>query len=761
MLLGGGLALLVINGWLAGRTLRVEERLVDLVDALPSWTDELFGWAYGLAGLFVLWLLIAALARKRPRWDIARDLAAAGLGALVVALVVVRLVDGEWPIVLPELDRAEPAALFPVVRVGVVSAMVAVAGVHVSRIYRRLGWSFVVLVAVSGLGLGLGLPTDALGGVGLGLAAAGGVLLLFGSPSAYPDRSRVAADLAALGVTVGDLRPANEQTWGVRTFTATGGDGRALVVKVYGPDARDAQLLAKAWRLLWYRDVGFSVTASRLQQVEHEALVTLLAAKAEVRCPAVIAAAVSQEDAVLVLADRGVPLSELEDDALSDELLIATWREVAGLHAAGISHGSLRIENIRVEGDAPLLASFGTGSMSPQPATIATDVVELLVSQADRVGAERAVAAALAGLGGERLAAAIPYMQVPALSTASRRVVDDAKDVVEAVKAAVVAATGVEPPEPAKVRRVSPRDLVFTGLMVLAAYFLIHQLAGLDLAAIWDSMKTAELGWAVIAFLAAQLILFPNATGMMAAVDAAIPLRPTIILQSAIQFIGLAVPSSAGRIATNVAFLTKYGVTPVTAITQGALDSFTGFLVQVAILGAALLFGDLSFGLGGDFDFDWALILGIAFAVIAAGVLVVFLIESLRTRIVSVAKEAWAALAGLLQEPRRATLLFGSNFGSQLALGLAMWFTVRAFDASIPLATALVIVVGAVLLGGVAPTPGGVGVQEAVLAAGLVSAGLDQDTSFAIAITYRLFTFFLPPIWGFFSLRWLEKQGYL
>jgi hypothetical protein len=26
---------------------------------------------------------------------------------------------------------------------------------------------------------------------------------------------------------------------------------------------------------------------------------------------------------------------------------------------------------------------------------------------------------------------------------------------------------------------------------------------------------------------------------------------------------------------------------------------------------------------------------------------------------------------------------------------------------------------------------------------------------------YRLATFYTPPIWGFFSLRWLEKNRYL
>ena len=39
--------------------------------------------------------------------------------------------------------------------------------------------------------------------------------------------------------------------------------------------------------------------------------------------------------------------------------------------------------------------------------------------------------------------------------------------------------------------------------------------------------------------------------------------------------------------------------------------------------------------------------------------------------------------------------------------------------------------------------------------------GVDQSTAFAIAITQRLCTYYLPPIWGYFSLRWLSRKGYV
>ena len=64
-------------------------------------------------------------------------------------------------------------------------------------------------------------------------------------------------------------------------------------------------------------------------------------------------------------------------------------------------------------------------------------------------------------------------------------------------------------------------------------------------------------------------------------------------------------------------------------------------------------------------------------------------------------------------------------------------------------------------LAGLIPVPGGVGAAEATLTAGLVAFGVDQPTAFAIAISQRLCTHYLPPIWGYFSLRWLRGRGFV
>ena len=66
----------------------------------------------------------------------------------------------------------------------------------------------------------------------------------------------------------------------------------------------------------------------------------------------------------------------------------------------------------------------------------------------------------------------------------------------------------------------------------------------------------------------------------------------------------------------------------------------------------------------------------------------------------------------------------------------------------------------ATVLGNVAPVPGGIGVQEAALTAGLTGFGIPSAAALATVLVFRAVTFVIPPIFGFFTLRWLRNHDY-
>lgn len=65
------------------------------------------------------------------------------------------------------------------------------------------------------------------------------------------------------------------------------------------------------------------------------------------------------------------------------------------------------------------------------------------------------------------------------------------------------------------------------------------------------------------------------------------------------------------------------------------------------------------------------------------------------------------------------------------------------------------------LFGGIMPVPGGIGVMEAAVTVGLAAVGVPESAALASGIMFRIVTFYLPPLWGWFALHWLKNKRYL
>ena len=121
----------------------------------------------------------------------------------------------------------------------------------------------------------------------------------------------------------------------------------------------------------------------------------------------------------------------------------------------------------------------------------------------------------------------------------------------------------------------------------------------------------------------------------------------------------------------------------------------------------------------------------------------------------------WANARTVARSPLKMAQLFGGTLVAQLFVALALAVSLRAFDDHLSLATLIVVITLAGMIGGVSPVPGGVGVVEAGLILGLTAAGLSEADATAAVFVQRLFTAYLPPIWGWFSLMWLRRHEYV
>ena len=165
--------------------------------------------------------MVAAAALIARRWRLARDLTIAGLLAFLSARALGLFVDNKaLSDVFDAVTRLDKSPAFPLVRLAVVTAVVAAAAPYVTRPTRRLGQLLVVALALSAMYLGTGYPSDILAALFLGWGVAALVHLAFGSPGGRPTAAQVAASLAELGVTASDVHLAPTQPTGWSLFLA-------------------------------------------------------------------------------------------------------------------------------------------------------------------------------------------------------------------------------------------------------------------------------------------------------------------------------------------------------------------------------------------------------------------------------------------------------------------------------------------------------------------------------------------------------------
>ena len=239
----------------------------------------------GSAGVIVLLVIVGLLV---PRLAAVRWTALAGVLAWgVCALLRVARAGGGRP---PTAELAGVSTSYPVTQLAITIAVVATALPYLSRPVHRLVSFLVAVAALAAVSGGYALPVNAVSSLVLGWGVAAALHLAVGSPLGLPSAAEVTEWVADLNLTVQDITRSPRQVWGVEQLTGQDQAGGTIELAVYGRDASDARMLAKLWRFCLYRDSGPTLILDRIQQVEHEAYLTLMAGRAGVLVPEVLAA---------------------------------------------------------------------------------------------------------------------------------------------------------------------------------------------------------------------------------------------------------------------------------------------------------------------------------------------------------------------------------------------------------------------------------------------------------------------------------------
>jgi glycosyltransferase 2 family protein len=763
--LATALVLLTILAARASNVSATEANIFDLFHSLPRGLEPLFRVLERVGGLWALGLVAAAALLGR-RWRLARDLLLSGFLAWAIARVLGSDVVGHIGLraSLRTLTHRATTPAFPLVRLSLVVAVVAAAGPYVSRPVRRLGQVLVAVVALSAMYLGAAFPKDVLGGLILGWGVAAAVHLLFGSPGGRPTSWQLDIALAQVGINATDIHLAASQPLDASVFEGRDADGQ-LRVKAIGRDEVDAQLLAKAWRFLVYKEPSPPLYLTRGQQVEHEACMALLARSGGVRVPDVLFVGRAGPNAALLVFRplAGRSLSDLDPSLVSDGLLEATWAEVAKLHAGRVTHGALDADHVVVDERGPALVGFARASTAGFDHRRARDVAELMASIAAIVGDARTVTTCATVLGLDVLVEAIPVLQPPTLSRQNRSRLGAHRDLrkrLDELRRAAAEKAAVAPPRLSQLQRFRTSSVLLAASSLIAVAALLNQVGAPQHA--WDAARQASWGWAALALMLSLSTNMAYAFALMGTLPLRLPLWPTTELQVAMSYSNLVVPVIGGT-GLQIRFLQRQGVDLPTAMAAGGLLSTAGtVLSQLPILALAIWLSPDSLNLGGvpvsgivKTSVTGVLALG-ALAAITLGV------PRLRRTVLPPLREAASTIWTALRTLRQLTLIVTGNLAVSLLYGFCLLCCLRAFGGNLSFWTLLAVSIAVGTFAALVPLPGGGAAVGAVgLAGALTALGVSTQVAVAATLVNQLTVSYLPAAPGWFATQHLLKHDYL
>ncbi len=717
----------------------------------------------GSAGVIVLLVIVGLLV---PRLAAVRWTALAALLTWAVCALLHVFLG-------PAAGRPPTAALagvspsYPVTQLAVTIAVVATALPYLSRPVHRLVSFLVAVAALAAVSGGYALPVNAVSSLVLGWGVAAALHLAVGSPLGLPSTTEVTEWIADLNLTVQDITRSPRQVWGVEQLTGQDQAGGTIELAVYGRDASDARVLSKLWRFCLYRDSGPTLILDRMQQVEHEAYLTLMAGRAGVLVPEVLAAGrfgPSRDAALVTRLPDGPTLSQSADATVADGTLDELLRTVLRLRAAGLAHGALGSDTVILAAEGICVRNFRCASSSAPASRLDGDLAAILAAMAVRAGVERTAAAAARVLDADLAHSALVHLQRAALDPATVAALQHQKDLLPKLRTAVAGETGIEVPKLAEEKRISWANLLFAVGSLIGIWAIIGVLS--DASGSLDVIKGASWGWVALAFVFAQLPVGFEAWALIGAVVGQLPFGRCVALETSNTFTALA-GGDVAVFALRVRFFQRQGYDAATAVSSGAIASTSSWVAKGVLFLAAIGFCAGNFHVPSDSGGHQGIVWIVIAVILAAGIALTLIglvprlrrmaSRQIRPHLVNI----WTNIKEIATEPRKIFYVLAGSILAQLFVILALGASLHAVGERASIATLITVNTLAAIVGGAVPVPGGAGVIEAGLIAGLTSAGIPETQAVAAVFIERLFTAYLPPIWGWVTLAWMRRREYV
>lgn len=293
----------------------------------------------------------------------------------------------------------------------------------------------------------------------------------------------------------------------------------------------------------------------------------------------------------------------------------------------------------------------------------------------------------------------------------------------------------------------SRRRIILLAALLLLLYVVGPQVGGFSDS--WQALKTADGVQVGLAVIVMQAGSFVAAAGMYQSLSKhRLRFRQTLLVQLAGGFASRLLPAGLGGLTLNVQYLRKSKHTLSEALAVAGMNNSLGFVAHMLLLaGIVLLVPEAR---PQDVELhalpSWVYIgLGVV------GVLVVWAltIQRVRRYLYHLTSDTVRHFAAYRRHPQKLLGAFGCALLVTACYVSVLWLCAHAIGEPLDPLQAFIIFSAGMLVGTATPTPGGLIGAEAGLAAGSMAYGVESTHAIAIALLYRLITYWLPMLPGF------------
>jgi glycosyltransferase 2 family protein len=726
----------------------------ELADDVSAWVHHIPRWLSFAAevvsgvGCFAL-AVVALVVLVRGQWQDLRNAAAAGFTGAAAAVAAAAVWRAEHGTVQHAVLHGSNPSIFVVD-----TAFVAfVVGTDLTRRSHWSRWSLSAVMAllISGLAVGTLTPFAVVivffGGVSVGWL----VRWLLGAASVLPGRAELVAWLRSQGAAVRELAAGRRAR-----LDGTLDDGTRIQVRLYGRDTRGSGLARRLWALARLRPaVAGHIAISSRAQLEQLALACTLARQASVPCPTVLLfGQMPGETLVLVMA---VPAGDPPGSAVTVQDAASLFASLRALHRAGIAHRDLRAENLFVSESSAGFRSLDGAVPAASELARRLDLAQALATLAPAVGPPGAIRALREGYGAIDNRAVAAVLQPAALAPWGWRAMRASQACLNEVRSELLG-PGASVPA-VRLERFRLRTVASAVALTVAAYLLIGEFSGAD---ILGTLGRANLGWFAVAILGSAVTYLAAAVNLAAFVPKRLSIIRGFGVQLSTAFVGLAMPPTVGHVAVNARYLHGQDVDEGSIAAAVTMSQVVNVVTTVLLL---IIFGLLTGSGLSRFKIAPGTDVLIGLAAIAAVIIILVAVPQTRARLAEIVwphlRSVGPRLVDAISRPLRLAISAGANLVLTAAYLVAFIAALRAVGVHPPLLPVAVVYLAGNAVGSAAPTPGGIGGVEAVLAAGLTAIGIPAHDAIPAVLLFRVATFWLPIPAGWVAYLLLRRRGVL